>query len=321
MPQLVDATDRILADILSETHTIWHDQLERENYARWWQAQRRTGWGQQRLRRLALMDEGRVLASAKVYDLEAVVDGRPIGVCGLGAVFTQAAHRRRGCARTLIDAVLERAEVAGQSLALLFSEIGVDYYQRLGFIPVSASESVLRVADPPRRGAPATLVRVGDERDYDAIVEIGRRHPPVRFRLERDRSFLQYVLTRQRLRAGLAPSGTRELQFFIAEEGASAAAYVVLGVERNTWTLLECGDRDPTGARVGAMLQVLIAREPSQPRPTITGRLPPGWLPPQVTVLERVEAREQMMVRPLGGLSLLPPLTADDVLYWRNDLF
>jgi hypothetical protein len=39
----------------------------------------------------------------------------------------------------------------------------------------------------------------------------------------------------------------------------------------DTWTLEECGDRDPSGAGVGALLQALIAREPSERRPTIRG--------------------------------------------------
>ena len=51
-------------------------------------------------------------------------------------------------------------------------------------------------------------------------------------------------------------------EFFVAEEGASAVAYVVLNVNANGWTLEEAGDRDPAGARLGAMLQVLLAREP-----------------------------------------------------------
>jgi hypothetical protein len=43
------------------------------------------------------------------------------------------------------------------------------------------------------------------------------------------------------------------------------------------------GDRDPSGARVGAILQALIAREPVQHRPTIRAWLPHGFVAPQVT--------------------------------------
>ena len=39
-------------------------------------------------------------------------------------------------------------------------------------------------------------------------------------------------------------------------------AYVVLSQNQFGWTLEEAGDRDPAGARLGAILQVLVAREP-----------------------------------------------------------
>jgi GNAT superfamily N-acetyltransferase len=268
------------------------------------------------------MDGDTVLASTKIYDFDAVLDSRPVGVCGLGAVFTLPAHRGHGHATTLIERVLEQALAKGQRLSLLFSEIGIDYYARIGFTAVPSHDATFRVADPPQRGAPATLVRVGDDRDYEAMAAMGRvRGSPFRFHLDRDRGLVQYAIAKQRLRAGLTADGARELQFFVAEEGATAVAYVVLAVEGGVWTILECGDRDPTGARIGAMFQVLIAREPSQRPPTINGRLPPGLLPPQMTVVDRVTSNEIMMIRPLGGTRIDRALEEHEVLYWRNDLF
>jgi hypothetical protein len=63
------------------------------------------------------------------------------------------------------------------------------------------------------------------------------------------------VITTRRLLAGLAAAGARQLHFFIAEEGITAAAHVVISVVGDLWTLEECGDRDPAGARVGVLLQ------------------------------------------------------------------
>lgn len=322
MLRLVPAEGWILETILAETHTIWHEQLPLPAFRRWWAAQLRTPWGQGRLRRLALLDGESVIASVKVYDFDAVLDDERIGVCGLGAVFTQTAHRGHGYGRTLITRVLDQAASRGQQMALLFSEIGVDYYARIGFVPVQIRDATFQVADPPQRGAPATLVRAGDERDFDAVVTMGRLMAArFRFHLERDRTLLHYAIAKQRLKAGLAPHGTRELQFFVAEEGASAAAYVILGVEADVWTILECGDRDAPGARVGAMLQALIAREPTARPKQIVGRLAPGMVPPQVTMVARHPPREQMMMRPLDGATVTPPLEEGDVLYWRTDLF
>lgn len=322
MAAIVDAEGPVLEAILRETFTLWHDRLAWPAYGRWWAAQRRTPWGRQRLRRVALMDGDAVLASLKVYDFDAVLDGRSIGVCGLGAVFTMSQHRGRGHARILIERVLAEAAANGRQLALLFSEIGIDYYARIGFTAVPWHEATYRVAAPPTRGAPATLVRAGDERDHDALVALGRaRAIPFRFHLDRDRALVDYAIAKQRLRAGLAPPGTREVQFFVAEEGATAVAYVILGVEDGVWTILECGDRDPVGARIGAMMQVLIAREPSQQPPTIRGRMPPGLMPPQMTLEGALAPRELMMMRPLGEAATAPAFGDTDVLYWRNDLF
>ena len=84
--------------------------------------------------------------------------------------------------------------------------------------------------------------------------------------------------------------------------------------------LEECGDRDPDGARVGAILQVLIARDPSEPRPAISAWLPAGFRPPQIEVLGEQASPEVMMMRPLRRP--LPKISAPaDLLYWHGDMF
>jgi hypothetical protein len=128
-------------------------------------------------------------------------------------------------------------------------------------------------------------------------------------------------MTRKRLAAGLGPPGAQQLQFFIAEEGVTAAAYVVLSVAGRAWTIEECGDRDPSGARVGALLQALIAREPIEGRPSIRGWLPPGFVPPQTTVVAAAPSSDVMLVRWLGSAAEGPRLSGGDVLYWRGDIF
>src|SRR5204863_2891769 len=134
-------------------------------------------------------------------------------------------------------------------------------------------------------------------------------------------AFVQHVITRQRLRAGFGAPGLHQLQFFIAEEGTTAAAYVVLSVTGALWTLEECGDRDVSGARVGALLQALIAREPAEHRPTIHAWLPPRFLPPQVTIASASPSTTVLMVRMLDSRATMPRLAGDDVLYWRSELF
>ena len=167
-----------------------------------------------------------------------------------------------------------------------------------------------------------TPIRGGAERDLAAIVAMGQiRADPFRFHLDRDIDFVQYAITKKRLLAGLGKVGARQLHFFIAEEGITAAAYVVVSIVGGTWTIEECGDRDPSGARVGAILQALIAREPVERRPRIRAWLPGGFVPPQVTIASSTSSTDVIMVRLLGSTVVLPRLSGDDVLYWRGDIF
>ena len=320
-----------LEAILDATYDLWHEGLSRVAYGQYYKAQIATPWGGRNLTRLALVERGEVLASGKLYLFDAALDGRPIRVAGLGAIFTQPLHRGRGAGRELIERMLEHAVSVGADLGLLFSEIGADYYARLGFTAIPTAERTFQVAEPARRGAPATMVRAGEDRDLGAIAEMGAaRSAAYRFHLSRDRDLVHYSIAKKRLLAGLGPPGARELHFFVAEEGASAAAYVVMSAKREhereraarEWTLEECGDRDPSGARVGAILQVLIARDPAEQRPAISGLLPSGFLPPQISVGGQVASRDVMMIRTLSDKAKsAEPLREDEILYWRSDLF
>lgn len=318
--RLVPAEGELLERILDLTYPIWNDGLSRRAYGQWNEAQLRTRWGRQRLRRVALVDdEGRLLSTAKRYRFDARLDGRAIQVTGIGALFTPAEQRGRGYAAGLIEHLLEQERADGVALAALFSEIGPDYYTRLGFVPAPLDEVTVTVR--MKDGAPAMLVRAGDDRDVPHVAAMHDvRSASARFALTRDVSLVNYALAKKRLLAGLGPSGKRQLEFFVAEEGASAVAYVVLSGSEDGWTLEEAGDRDPAGARLGAMLQVLAAREPSRAQPLIRTWWPRGFaVPPQVQLTDRTDSHDLLMVRPLADIGA--PLTGGDIFYWRSDYF
>jgi len=238
-------------------------------------------------------------------------------------VFTMPSHRGRGAGREVVERLTTLAAERGSDAALLFSEIEPDYYARLGFKTIPVRDVTLRVREDARRGAPAVLVRAGDDRDFDQIVAMdASRSKPFRFHLSRVRDVVHYAIVKKRLLAGLSTPGVRSLLFCVAEEGASAVAYVVVSVNGHEWSVDSCGDRDPAGARLGAILQTLIAREPGEPRPTITGWLPPTLRPPQVEVVREQPAADVMMVRALTdrGRGLMT-VSADDVFFWRGDRF
>src|SRR5436853_449363 len=117
---LVPAEGALLAEILDATYGIWNDGLSSTAYARYYAAQCMTAWGRRHLGRVALVDGGALAASAKIYALDAVLDGRAIRVAGIGAIFTQPAHRGRGAASELVTRILDREAARGVDLALLF---------------------------------------------------------------------------------------------------------------------------------------------------------------------------------------------------------
>jgi predicted N-acetyltransferase YhbS len=319
--RLVVAEGELLERILDSTYPVWHDGLSRRAYSQWNAAQLRTPWGRERLTRLALVDDaGGVLASLKRYRYDVRINAREGWMCGIGAVLTVPEHRRRGHASALIEQVLADARRDGALVAGLFSEIGEPYYARLGFTKVPMDEVTVNV-QLGRGGAPAMLVRAGTERDYDAICAMhATRSAATAFALRRDPLALHYALAKKRLFAGLSAPGTRQLEFFVAEEGASAAAYVVLSQNQHGWTLEEAGDRDPAGARLGGMLQVLAAREPSLRAPLIRAWWPPSFsVPPQLSLSRRTDPKDVFMLRALQGTPY--DLGAGEIFYWRSDYF
>jgi GNAT superfamily N-acetyltransferase len=318
--RLVAAEGQLLESILNLTFPIWNDGLARPAYAQWNAAQLRTRFGRERLHRFALVDDdGRLLATAKRYRFDAHLDGRNGFVSGIAAVCTPAELRRRGHATAIIEQLVDAERGGGAMAAALFSEIGPAFYERLGFQPVALDEVTVNVE--VKAGSPAMLVRAGDERDIPAIAALHEvRAAGARFALSRTVPLIQYAIAKKRLMAGLGPAGLRQVEFYVAEEGASAVAYVVLSVSANGWTLEEAGDRDPAGARLGAMLQVLVAREPSQRVPLIRAWWPRSFpVPPQLRLSDRSDSRDLLMVRPF--VDLPRPLTTDDVFYWRSDYF
>lgn len=319
---VIPATGPILERILDDTFALWHDGLSRENYSRSWAAQIRTPWGAAHLDRVALVDGPHVVSSAKRYDLSLRLDGRIRRLLGIGAVFTAPAYRGRGGARELITRMLESAVAEGQEFAMLFSEIDPAFYERLDFVPVPLVEQMI-VVDQKRGGAPAMLVRSGDDRDLPAIVEMSAaRAVGARLALDRSEDLIRYGITKKRLLSGLGPLGVRETEFLVVEEGHQAVAYLVCTARSGRWMIEEAGDRDPSGARLGAMLQVMLARHPGEELPEIRAWWPHTLVPPQLQVRETTPSESVLMIRPLRDRMLpLPPLTAHEVVYWHADYF
>jgi GNAT superfamily N-acetyltransferase len=317
--RLTTADPDQIETILDGTYPIWGEGLSRPAYSAWNQAQMRTAWGRQHLRRMALIGGETLLASAKRYDFNAWIGFDLTPVMGLGAVFTPEPLRRHGHGRTLMNLLLQDAETRGCRYALLFSEIGPAYYESFGFLVLP--REMRTIAVDRLKGPPATFVRSGEPGDLPAIADIAARYSAgSAFGLQRTASLIEYAFARRRLLVGLGPTGLRHTEFFVAEEGHRPVAYVFITHGPAGSMLEECGDCDPDGARVGAILQVLAARTPAEPVLRLTTWLPESFRPPQLRVIGSQPAAELMMYRPIGDAPALET-TASPIVYWQTDVF
>jgi GNAT superfamily N-acetyltransferase len=302
--RLVTVDGEGLEGVLDWTYPIWNEGLTRDAYSRWNRGQMATPWGRGHLRRVGLHDGRELVASAKRYDFSARLDGRVTGVLGIGAVFTPEAGRGRGHAQALLAAMIDDARSRGCTHALLFSEIGAAFYERAGFRAIPQALVELEIRPGSRAGAPAVLVRSGETHDLEDVAAMSAmRSEGAAFALDRTADLIGFGITRKRLLAGLGPPHLRSLEFFVTEEGRRAVAYVMLTRDANGWLLQDCGDRDPSLARVGAMLQALAARTPADGPMRLRAWLPPGAPPPQVRVVATNRMAELMMLRPIDDVA------------------
>jgi GNAT acetyltransferase-like protein len=321
MLALVPAEGAFLERVLDTRYSVEPEGLSRQAFTTLDIVQRRTAWALRCHSRVALVDGSELLASAERYGLAGVLGHQHVRICGIAAVCTDPECGNSHHARELVERLTDEARRNGADVAILFVTTDRIACVPDGFAAIPTADIELSVEESPRHGAPMTLMRGAEDRDLPAIVAMGQvRAGRYRFHLDRDVDLVKYVITKKRLQAGLAAAGARQLQFMIAEEGITAAAYVVVSIADGTWTIEECGDRDVSGARVGALLQALIAREPAERRPLIRGWLPAGFVPPQVTILSKRPSTELIFGQVLATRTPLR-LSAADILFWRSDVF
>src|SRR5205814_5809952 len=138
------------------------------------------------------------------------LDGRDARALGIGAVFTPKSLRGRGHGAAIIRALEDAARTDGARVALLFSEIGSAFYEKLGFATVPVETVDIDVAQ--RAGAPAVLMRSGEDRDAEHVAAMHEaRAAGGRLALLPDADQVVYSVAKKRLFVGLHPSRRRRI--------------------------------------------------------------------------------------------------------------
>src|SRR5438128_2047720 len=130
---------------------LWGGGLAEEPFVGYQRRLARSPEASGRYRLLGWIDDGgrgRLLSAFKAYELGGAGDGAGgaaglLRVLGIGAVFTPPELRRRGHATAMLESALRAHQRSGFDAALLFSDIGAEFYEKLGFRLLESSECLL----------------------------------------------------------------------------------------------------------------------------------------------------------------------------------
>lgn len=326
MPRLVPATEEQVRRIAAESHALWGGGLSREAYVAMWVELARTPWARRFYRHYAWIgDDGALLSSVKIYRPLVRLLQQTGRATAIGAVFTPRDQRRRGHAAAMLRAVVAEARDRGDLLALLFSDIGTDYYQRLGFtgLPAEAAEGVLDAA--PRDAEQGIVLRPTVGSDGPFIVEAHESSSRSRcLAVVRDLDHWSFVVARTRAFLERRDGADWKAIYRTATRSGTFAGYLVAVSSDGTWNVREAAAAGGDPRLLAAILRAGAA----QARASGARRVS-GWLPREFRDLVpewrlRFRAREHAipMLLPLREEARLPrAMSASEAYLWPMDHF
>jgi len=229
---------------------IWGGGLSEERFVAFQRRLADAREAGERHRLIGLFEGARLLAAMKAYELCGSCAGRPLHRLGVGAVLTPPALRRRGHARRMLELAIADHAARGADAAILFSDIGTGYYERLGFRSLRSEECVVEQADLPRA---ASVVPVpADEAGLVQVFARGRSNNGD-LTLARDGWVLHFQL--RRLRELARARGVAEPEWGIAVRDGGGEGAAMVRVARDAVDVLDAawtseGARDALLARL-----------------------------------------------------------------------
>src|SRR5581483_4223321 len=196
-PMLRDLTGEERAAYFRGIQPIWGGGLSHERFQAFQRRLADAPEGKDRYRLLGWFSGGALTSAMKAYDLAAEFAGRPLRVLGVGAVFTPPELRRRGHAAAMLRAAMDEYGARGAHAAVLFSDIGIRYYERLGYRVLESRESTVDAHSLPRAASSTRPAMGGDEPMMTRLFADSRPDRRI-FALARDGWTLHFQLRRLR---------------------------------------------------------------------------------------------------------------------------
>jgi GNAT superfamily N-acetyltransferase len=257
MPELRQATEAEITAICRESHKIWGAGLTFPAYRSMWAHLMEAPWARKHLDYVVWSTDGRgPLSSVKLYRLDIRCNAAVARATGVGAVFTPEAHRGRGYAGAMLNALADKARERGDRVILLFSDIGSDYYTRLGYsvLPAEVATGKLKSQKPsdlkgwelkPMRRESLPLVKPC----HDAWCD--RRF----FAVLRDLEQWEFLLARAESFFLRLDGSDLSRRYRVAYRDGCFAGYLIAFACDEVWTVREAGAVDGDPATAAAILR------------------------------------------------------------------
>jgi predicted acetyltransferase len=144
--EIADGCD--LLHILREQHEMWGAGMSRGDMVEGMRLQMSQPWARRNLRILVMRDKGEIVATAKVYNLEAQARSVDYRIAGIGGVYTMEKHRGRGYGSELLEALERLTRDENFDGMLLFSDIDPSFYEQSDYELLSDHEFHIWTNDP-----------------------------------------------------------------------------------------------------------------------------------------------------------------------------
>ncbi len=127
-------TDREILAVLEQSKSVWGHGISLEEYVEYHNLIRNHPWSRKNFQHLVLIDDqGEIFSSCKVYHHRVRIGSEFFPLAGIGAVFTPPPYRGLNYASQMLEYLMDEIQDQGFELALLFTDIGPEFYSRFGF--------------------------------------------------------------------------------------------------------------------------------------------------------------------------------------------
>jgi predicted N-acetyltransferase YhbS len=124
---------------------------------------------------LVACEDGRIVATAQIFQRVVNLRGARVPLGGIGSVYTMEHYRGRGVGSALMQLAVTTMEHAGFEVSLLFAE-QLDFYARFGWRPVTRQFSALADTQTMRTAAEFRLARFEQARDLRQAAALHRSY-------------------------------------------------------------------------------------------------------------------------------------------------